>query len=83
MQVGMSGSDEWAGKSFAGCSGRIRSVSRGPVAKLTAARAIWLMVPAGGQLGGPLVNRAGDVFAINTAIIPSAHGVGFAIPTST
>ena len=36
-----------------------------------------------GNSGGPLVNRAGQVIALNTAIIPSAHGIGFAIPTST
>jgi S1-C subfamily serine protease len=29
------------------------------------------------------VNRAGHVIGINTALIPSAHGIGFAIPTST
>jgi serine protease Do len=36
-----------------------------------------------GNSGGPLVNRAGQVVGINTAIIPSAHGIGFAISIST
>ena len=32
-----------------------------------------------GNSGGPLVNLRGEIVGINTAIIPSAHGVGFAI----
>ena len=33
-----------------------------------------------GNSGGPLINAKGDVVAINTAIIPYAQGIGFAIP---
>jgi S1-C subfamily serine protease len=33
-----------------------------------------------GNSGGPLVDVDGRVVAINTAIIPFAHGIGFAIP---
>lgn len=33
-----------------------------------------------GNSGGPLVDVHGRVVAINTAIIPFAHGIGFAIP---
>jgi S1-C subfamily serine protease len=33
-----------------------------------------------GNSGGPLVDLDGKVVALNTAIIPFAHGIGFAIP---
>ncbi|MEM2319312.1 MAG: trypsin-like peptidase domain-containing protein [Candidatus Bathyarchaeia archaeon] len=36
-----------------------------------------------GNSGGPLVDVNGRVIAINTAIIPFAHGIGFAIPINS
>ena len=36
-----------------------------------------------GNSGGPLVNLAGRVVGINTAVIASAHGIGFAISVNT
>jgi S1-C subfamily serine protease len=36
-----------------------------------------------GNSGGPLINTRGEIIAINTAKIPYAHGIGFAVPVNT
>ncbi len=33
-----------------------------------------------GNSGGPLINTRGEVIAVNTAKMPYAHGIGFAVP---
>ena len=36
-----------------------------------------------GNSGGPLLSARGDVVGINTAVVPFAQGIGFAVPAST
>ena len=36
-----------------------------------------------GNSGGPLANLSGEVVAVNTAMVPFAQGVGFAVPVNT
>lgn len=36
-----------------------------------------------GNSGGPLINAQGEVVGVNTAIVPYAQGIGFAVPAQT